>query len=286
MRRATEEVALRREATLVPRFSGGPYGPGDTVAGVLVPREPMGRVRTLNAYLRYVDRSPSFSGAATHDSAEPIHEGAVDMGQEVPFALRMPEDAYPSWDDPATAKMGTLSWSLVIEADIGAGLDTITTHDIPVDTDGRTWTGPAPLDEQRVKSYVDDWDVEVVPDRWALRRGDEVTVDVRIGKPKADRPKLEVGVLCQAFYKVETSRPSSGAGSDYIQETHHADLFEEWPPFDPSLPQQSFTVRVPEDSPFTYRGDAFGFTWSALAREKRRWFQSDAGRVAVLQVMP
>jgi hypothetical protein len=55
---------VQREARLVPRFSGGPYGPGDTVEGVLVPREPMERVRTLNGYLRYTDRSPNFAGGA------------------------------------------------------------------------------------------------------------------------------------------------------------------------------------------------------------------------------
>jgi hypothetical protein len=112
-----------------------------------------------------------------------------------------------------------------------------------------------------------------------------VTVNVRIGKPKADRPKLEVGVLCQAAYDVETKVTRSD-DTDYRRETHYRDLFEEWPPFDPSLPEQSITVRVPEDAPFTYRGTAFGFSWSALAREKRRWFQSDAGRVAVLEVLP
>jgi hypothetical protein len=146
--------------------------------------------------------------------------------------------------------------------------------------------GPAPLGEQKVKRYVDNWDVEVIPDRWALRRGEDVTVEVRIGRPKADRPNLEVGVLCQAFYDVETSSTSSGGDTDYRRQTNHVDLFEEWLPFDPSLAQQTFTVRVPEDAPFTYRGTAFGFVWMALAREKRRWYQSDAGRVATLEVMP
>jgi hypothetical protein len=116
---------VRREATLVPRFHGGPYGPGDVVEGVILAREAE-RSRTLNAYLRYVDRSRSFSGA----------------------------------------------------------------------------------------------------------------------------------------------------------------IFDEWPPLDPSLPEQSFTVRVPADAPFSYDGRAFGFLWMAIAREKRRWFQSDAGRIAYLQVMP
>ena len=47
-------------------------------------------------------------------------------------------------------------------------------------------------------------------------------------------------------------------------------MFEEWPPFDPSAATQILTVRVPDDAPFTYPGKAFGFTWSAVAREKRR----------------
>ena len=276
---------MSRDARLVARFAGGPYGPGDTVEGVLVAREPIERVRSLSGHLRYIDRSPSFAGATTHVSAAPLHEGPIGVGQEIPFALRLPDDAYPNWEEPSTAEIGTLSWALVIEADIAAALDTIATHAIPIATDGRPWTGPAPSEEQRIKRYVERWDVEVTPDRWALRRGEEVTVNVRIGKPKADRPKLEVGVLCQATYDVETKVTRSD-DTDYRRETHYRDLFEEWPPFDPSLPEQSITVRVPEDAPFTYRGTAFGFSWSALAREKRRWFQSDAGRVAVLEVLP
>jgi hypothetical protein len=275
---------VRREATLVPRFAGGPYGPGDTVEGVLVPREPMEKLRALSAELSYVDRSPSFSGAVPNGAAVTIHDGPLAMGQEVPFALQIPSDAYPNWDEPATEKMGELKWSIVIQADIEKGLDTTTTHSIPVDTQGRTWTGPAPSGEQKLKSQVDDWDVEVIPDRWTLRRGEELSVEVRIGKPKADRAKLEVGVMCQMFYDVETQ--STASDRSYRRTRNWVKMFEEWPPFDPSLPRQTFTVRTPEDAPFTYRGKAFGFAWSALAREKRRWYQSDAGRVAVLEVLP
>ena len=84
---------MRREATLVPQLSGGPYGPGAQVTGVLVAREEQ-RTRRLNAYRRYVDRSPSFSGAETYDAAEPLPEGPVDARQEIPFELRLPTDAY------------------------------------------------------------------------------------------------------------------------------------------------------------------------------------------------
>jgi hypothetical protein len=152
---------VRREATLVPRFHGGPYGPGDVVEGVILAREAE-RSRTLNAYLRYVDRSRSFSGAAA---------GAA----------------------------------------------------------------------------------------------------------------LEMGLACQAFSVVETKKPGDDS---YRRSTNYIDIFDEWPPLDPSLPEQSFTVRVPADAPFSYDGRALGFLWMAIAREKRRWFQSDAGRIAYLQVMP
>ena len=277
---------MRSEATLVPRFSGGPYGPGDTVEGVLVPREPMERLRGLNAYLRYVDRSPSFSGAETYQAVEPLHEGPIGMGQEIPFRLQIPADAYPNWDVEATAEYGALNWSLVTEADIATGLDTITTHSIPIDTNGRTWSGPAPTGEQRVKRYVDNWDVEIEPEPWALRRGEEVTVHVRIGKPKSERPKLEVGLSCQLFYKVETRSRNSSGGTDVRTTTNYIDMFEQWPPLDPGLSEQSFTVPVPEDGPWSYDGKSFGFLWMAVAREKRRFYQSDAGRVAYLEVMP
>jgi hypothetical protein len=276
---------MAREAILVPRFRGGPYGPGDTVEGVLVASEPIDRVRTLSGYLRYTDRSPSYAGGGMQSPSVNLHQGPVEHGQEVPFSLRLPDDAYPNWQEPSTERFGTLSWSLVIEANIAAGLDTTTTHAIPIDTNGRAWTGPAPRGEEQVKRMVKNWDVEVIPDRWALRRGEDVTVQVRIGKPKAERPKLEVGVICQAFYDVEEAVRTSD-DTDYRRTTKYVYMFEEWPAFDPSLPEQSFTVRVPEDAPFSYHGSAFGFKWMAIAREKRRWYQSDAAHAATLEVMP
>jgi hypothetical protein len=276
---------MSREARLVPLFNGGAYGPGDTVDGVLVLREPMERLRTLTGYLRYTDRSPHYAGGAMQSPAVQLHSGPAEVGQEIPFELRMPDDAYPNWQEPSTSSFGSLSWSLVLEADIAADLDTTTTHALPVDTNGRAWTGPAPLGEERVKRQVKSFDVEVIPDRWSLRRGEEVTVRVHIGKPKAERPMLEIGVLCQAFYDVEETVRTSD-DTDYRRNTKYVYMFEEWFPFDPSLPEQSFTTRVPEDAPFSYHGSAFGFKWMAIAREKRRWYQSDAGHVATLEILP
>ena len=108
---------------------------------------------------------------------------------------------------------------------------------------------------------------------------------VRIGKPKAERPKLEVGFFCNASYDVEEAVWTSD-DTDYRRTTKLKLMFEERPQIDPSLSEQSFTVRVPEDAPFTYRGSAFGFHWLAMAKEKRRWFQSDAGHIATVEVLP
>jgi hypothetical protein len=271
---------MRRQATLVPQFTGDPYGPGDQVKGVLVAREAL-RARKLNAYLRYVDRSPSFSGAETYDGVEPFHEGPVEIGQEIPFELRIPDAAYPNWDDPSTAEYGELAWSIVVESDIAAGLDTITTHSIPIDADAE-WTGPKPTGETRTEALVDNWDVAVEPERWTLRRGDELEFTLRIEKPKAERPKLEVALQCRLYYHVETKEP----GRSYRREVNRKLMFEERPQFDPSVPEQTITVRIPTDAPFSYQGASFGFEWRVLAVEKRRFFQSDAGRIVYLEVMP
>jgi hypothetical protein len=271
---------VRREATLVPRFAGGPYGPGDQVEGVLVATEPE-RSRKLNAYLRYVDRSRSFSGAQTYDAVEPLHEGPVEVGQEIPFELRIPEDAYPNWDDPSTSEYGELAWSIVIESDVVAGGDTITTHSIPIDPDAR-WTGPDPTGERRTEALVEKWDVAVEPDRWELRRGEDLDFTLRIGKPKAERPKLVVAFQCRLYSHIETKDP----GESYRREVNHVAVFEERPEFDPSVAEQRFTVTTPKDAPFSYEGDSFGVHWRVLAVENRRWYQSDAGRIAYLEVMP
>ena len=272
-------------AELVPRFSSGPYGPGDLVEGAIVASEPLDGLRSLNAYLRYVEASPSFSSGTTADSAVPLHEGPLAQGQEVPFAFRLPADALPNWEDPRTRDHGTLAWALVLETDIAAGLDRIVTRQIPIDRGGREWAGPAPANQPRVRALVDDWDVSIEPDRWSLRRGDQVTFTVRIGKTKSERPKLEVRFVCQMNYRVEIREPTSSTG-EFKRVRRSKILFSEEPPIDPSLPEQSFTVTLPTDLPFGHQGDVVSFEWFAVAKEKRRWYQSDAGREAYLEVLP
>ena len=273
------------QTPLAPRFTSGPYGAGDTVDGVIVAAEPMGDLRSMNLYLRYVGTSPSFAGGVTHDSLTPFHQGPLAAGQEVPFSLRLPEDALPNWEDPRTDDYGKLAWSLVMETDVAGGLDRIVTRPIPVVHDASRWPGPAPANQPRVNVFVDDWDVSVEPDRWSLHRGEELALTLRIGKPKSERPKLEVMLACQVVYRVEVHEPTSSTG-DYKNVTKRQDLFLERPDFDPSLPEQTFTFRIPEDVPFSHEGTIVSFEWFFVAKEARRWFQGDAGREAYIEVLP
>lgn len=266
-------------AKLVPRFAKQAFGPGDDVEGVLELREPMDGIRTLNAYLRYIDRSPSFADGVDYAEAVPLHEGPVEPGQEVPFSLALPEDAWPPWKHPATADYGTLTWSLVIEADVAKGLDKIITHDIPVD-EGAAWTGPAPSGEHEIKE-TGRWDVTIEPSNWAPKRGESLSVDIAIEKPDAGRDTLEVGLTCQCFYMIEYRN----SDRELRYTTNWVDMHEEWPSIDPAASEQTIEVSVPEDAPFSYPGKRFGFVWMALAREKRR-MRGDPRRIAILQVSP
>src|SRR5215216_5105997 len=221
---------------------------------------------------------PSFSGAETYDAVEPLHEGPVDGGRRSRSSSRIPEDAYPNWEDSSTSQYGELAWSIVFESDIAAGLDTITTHSIPIDADAK-WTGPEPTGERKTEALVKKSDVAVEPERWALRRGDELNFALRIGKPKAERPKLEVALQCQLCYHIETKEP----GKSYRRQVNRINMVEERPEFDPSVAEHTITVTIPKDAPFSYHGASFSFDWRVLAVEKRRFFQSDAGRIAHLE---
>ncbi len=273
-----------KQATLVPRFAGEGYGPGDTVKGVLEAEEPVEKLRSMNAYLKYIDRSPDFAGATTNDAIEPLHEGPLDRGQEIPFELRLPDDALPNWDDPATEGMGTLTWSLVLETDIAAGLDKTITWAVPVNPDLSAWPGPTFPAEPRIKGSG-KWDVEIAASPFALRRGDSFALDVAIGDPDASRSTLEVGLFCQVGYDVEVTRNRSDGDTDYVRETQWADLVKEPAQIDPASPTQQVEFQIPADAPFTYGGKALGMVWIVVARESRR-FRSDPRRIAYLEVRP
>jgi hypothetical protein len=275
---------MAQPATIVPRFGGDGYGPGDTVEGVLEALEPVERLRSINAYLRYVDHSPDFAGAVTHDAVESLHEGPLEQGQKIPFELRLPDDALPNWDHPSTEGMGTLSWSLVLETDVAQGLDKTITHAVPVNPDAAGWSGPELPAEPRTKSSG-KWDVEIALDPFALRRGEAFTLDVAIGDPDGSRDTLEIDLFCQVGYDVEVTVNRSGGDTDYVRQTNWVDLVKEPAEIDPAAPSQRLEFRVPEDAPFSYGGKALGMVWMVVAREQRR-LRSDPRRIAYLEVRP
>jgi hypothetical protein len=275
---------MRREATLVPRYARDNFAPGDLVEGVLEVREPIERLRRLDAHLKYLDRSPSYSGAITHASSEPLHEGPLERGQEIPFALRLPADALPNWNGQATEGMGTLSWALVLDTDVARGLDTITTHSVPVDQRA-VWYGPQPTGNGSVHTTVKRWDVAIEPDRCSLRRGERLTVAVEIGAPSPERETLQVGLICRADYAVEVRKQDSDGGYDTYRETRRATLLEAWPELDTSATTQTVGFELPQDCPFSYDGTAFAVRWFVLARESRR-LRVDPRRSVRLHVLP
>ena len=275
---------MAQPATIVPRFAGEGYGPGDTVEGVLEALEPVERLRSMNAYLEYLDRSPDFAGAVTHDAVEPLHEGPLERGQEIPFALRLPADALPNWDEPATEGMGTLSWSLVLETDVAHGLDKTITHAVPVNRETSAWPGPQPPTEPRTKS-TGRWDVELTANPFSLRRGETFGVDVAIGDPDPGRDTLEVSLMCQVGYDVEERSTMSDGDTEVRRQTKWAKVHDERLEIDPGAPSQSVELRIPADGPFTYAGTALGMVWMVVAREHRR-LRSDPRRIAYLEVRP
>jgi len=265
-----------------PRFARPAFGPGETVEGALEVVEPLDSLRTLNASLRYVDSSPSYWGSVPYAAAEPLHEGPAAVGQQIPFGLRLPADAYPSWEEPLAAAMGSLFWALVLEADIGGGLDTTTRLKVPVDP-SRLWSGPPPTFSNDLTPGGRDWDVEIEPDRWSLRRGEDLAVELRIGQPDPAR-ELTFGFVCQAAYDVEEEYRGN-TGISTRRSTRRANLHDEWPEVDPSAATQTFALHVPPTAPFSYPGSALGFTWMVEVREARRW-RTDPSTVAVLEVLP
>ena len=274
---------MARPASFVPHFNRDAYAPGDTVDGVLEVVEDVGHVRRLDAALKYVDRSPYFAEGVVHAAVEPLHEGPVEVGQRFPFALTLPADALPPWDDPSTKAFGRLGWSLVIETDIAHGLDRHTTLDVPIAA-GATWTGPAPDPDTTIRETA-KWDVSITPSTWALRRGETLVVTMAIEKPDASRDSIELGLLCQAAYAIETTRTDSDGSRSTMREIRNETLLEVWPPVDPAQATQTFEFVIPEDAPFTYYGGAFGFRWFVVAKEARR-LRTDPHRSTRIQVLP
>jgi hypothetical protein len=180
--------------------------------------------------------------------------------------------------------MGSLFWALVVEADIGGGFDTTTRLPVPVDM-RRPWSGPAPTFPNGLEPNGKDWDVEIELDRWSLRRGEDVAVELRVGEPDGSRDTLKLGFICQAVYDVEEEYRGNSGSISYRRSTRRANLHDEWPEIDRGAASQTLACHVPAGAPFSYAGNALGFVWMVVVREERKW-RGDPRAVAVVEVLP
>ena len=261
-----------------PRFVEASYGPGDMVEGALVATRSES-LRALNAALSYLDRSPGYTNWEKVQAAEPLHEGPVEAGDEIPFSFQIPRDGLPALEEETISEYGRLFWGLVLETDVAQGLDMIATLRVPTDPNA-DWTGPEDPAEER-RDAPNDFDVTITPSNWAPRRGEDLTVTVEIGSPDAER-KIEVGLLCQVGFDVATRDPGDVGTT---RETRWHNLVSEWPTIDAGAPTQTLDFHIPEAGPFTYAGKALGFVWKLNAKESRR-FRGDPTSQAFLRVRP
>jgi len=285
------------------RFAADAFGPGDTVDGTLVASESIKKAREIKAELRYVDESSDYVEGVTHATTGSLHQGPLESGVELPFTLRLPEDALPNWPgaDGVVVEVqqgtmirsdgppGRLHWELVALVDVPRGRDIEEFTPVPLSGDASRWAGTAlPPGEQSTKRVVKGWDVEIEPQRRALRRGEEIAAALTIGKPGADRTALRAGLVCDAVYDVETTSTDADGNTTTSRATRTTPVYEDWAEIDPAAPKQRLQLRVPEDAPFSYpryKKAAFGLEWKLVAREDKR-LRRDPRREAMIQVAP
>lgn len=286
------------------RLNEASYGPGDTVSGTVVVTEDV-KARSIGVELRYLDEASSgYAGSVVAASSGPLQQGDLPAGAELPFSLRMPADALPSWSgDPGSLQTkqilgmtmtvgtspGSLRWVVGADVDIARRRDISHDLSLPLDPNRTRWAGPppatGPLD---TKSVGRRFDAEAEPDRWSLRRGESLDITVRVGKPSPDR-ELEAGLICVMSADEDVSDTDAEGHTTTSRETTRSNLLELLAPIDAAQATQTVTVQVPDGAPFSCphrgRGAALGFEWWVVVREPRR-MRRDPRREAAIQVLP
>jgi hypothetical protein len=100
-------------------------------------------------------------------------------------------------------------------------------------------------------------------DRTEVTRGEDVVVHVDVGARASDR--LELGLVCAEFFD---QRSDDGKGNT-TRSTVQATAFEDWHPLSGGS-GQTLSLAVPEEAPYSYRGDCISYVWRVSAREPRR----------------
>lgn len=296
------------------QFDRDEYSPGETVTGTVVARRRV-KAKQLNVALGYCDHSDRYLAHQLVQEQEGLHRGNLEAGTAVRFSLTIPPDALPNWDPAGTAaararggrmsslrsgarpdlaRFGGAYWGVVTTATRGGmvGHD-IEYHPIPLVDDPARWVGP-PVGElpEEPSENAKGWDVSVVVPERAPRRGQAIDVTLTTGAPDPGGRAIEVGLLGEVHFDIETTSSGSGTGTTRSRSTQIAMVHEEWQTVDGRSPVHQVRFVVPTAVPFSYgkaraakvgpftysrstgagRRDrnAFAVQWRLVAREQRR----------------
>lgn len=111
--------------------------------------------------------------------------------------------------------------------------------------------------------------LELTPDGDEKRRGDSVTVTVRVASPDGlDVERLELGLICTERYDYEQVTRSR-EGTQRSRQTREVPAHEDWREVDRSAPEQTISFDIPGQAPFSFEGDCVSYAWRVSAREPR-----------------
>jgi hypothetical protein len=111
--------------------------------------------------------------------------------------------------------------------------------------------------------------LELTTDGDEKRRGDSVTVTVRIGSPDGlDVERLELGLICTESFDYEQVTRSRN-GTQRSRQTRQVTAHEDWREVDRRAPEQAISFEIPGQAPFSFEGDCVSYAWRVSAREPR-----------------
>lgn len=277
--RVGAEISARSEARRAPyeaveaAFDQDAYGAGETVRGTLTFPQPIG-CRSVKAFLRFAEICESYTEGSNADAQVPVHDGAIEAGQTIPFELSMPAEVRPAF----ASQHGRLEWVVLLDFDIPRGSDEIKLLPFAARPD----RVPLPVRDPKTLEEGGDWDVSLALDRWVLYRGLEVEATVTVGSPAPGRDPVEISLVWTCYYDEHSTDAEGSSYREAKEDPHYLETL----PVDTSRPSQTFRFKVPADAPFTYKGTAVTFGWRIEVKQKRGRLRKDFRRIHGLRVEP
>jgi hypothetical protein len=113
--------------------------------------------------------------------------------------------------------------------------------------------------------------VNLAVDRDEARRGEKISATLD-HPPRAEG--LEVGIVCVERYDLQANAQTRGAVI-VVRETNQWTAYEQWQEVEPGAGEQTLTIEIPRDAPYSYEGDCVSYAWRVSAR-RVRMLRSDA----------